>query len=172
MLIKIEETQAKKLINFFLPSPVLPENSVVLAKGKSNHPLLKALSAFNGIERCLLADKFLSVKLSADALTDELKALILAEIDDYISENNSVRPEKNETEVLPLAEALADALIRPTLNRDNGDIVIHGFNNGVLEVQFTGHCAGCPYAQNTLQNVIAANLQRYVPQIKKISLKE
>jgi Fe-S cluster biogenesis protein NfuA len=68
----------------------------------------------------------------------------------------------------PCAEALADALIRPTLNRDNGDIVIHGIKDGVMELSFTGHCAGCPYAANTLQNVIMRTFLRYMPQIKEI----
>ena len=42
----------------------------------------------------------------------------------------------------------------------------------VLQVQFTGHCAGCPYAQNTLQNVIVKTFKRYLPQIKEVRLKE
>jgi Fe-S cluster biogenesis protein NfuA len=70
------------------------------------------------------------------------------------------------------AEALADALIRPILGKDNGGICIHNINNRVMELSFTGHCSGCPYAQNTLQNVVSKTFLRYLPQIKEIKLRE
>ena len=69
-------------------------------------------------------------------------------------------------------EALADSFIRPTLMRDNGNIRLITAENTVLQIQFTGHCAGCPYAQNTLNNVIAAALKKYLPQILTVQMVE
>ena len=104
-------------------------------------------------------------------ITDDVRALTLAEIDDYLTQGAEEKFVSNVTDSEKV-EALADALIRPTLNRDNGDINIISLQNGILTLEFSGHCAGCPYAQNTLQNVIVKTIRRYMPQITEVILKE
>ena len=69
---------------------------------------------------------------------------------------------------MEIAEAIADAFIRPTLFRDNGNIEFLQLQNNILTLRFTGHCAGCPYAQNTLNNVVARTLKKYLPQLEQV----
>jgi Fe-S cluster biogenesis protein NfuA len=62
--------------------------------------------------------------------------------------------------------------VRPTLYRDNGGIEVLSVESGVVLMAFTGHCAGCPYALNTLNNVVSKTLKKYLPQIRAVQIKE
>lgn len=173
MRIKVEKPQKANIINFYPEQIKLTDGDVYVAnKGVLPcNDLYRNILEIAGVRRLLVAPEFISVKYEC-ADIEELKMLIMAELDDY---KETAAPLLQEPTVLPLreyAEALADALVRPTLNRDNGDIIIHGIVDDTIELSFTGHCAGCPYAQNTLQNVIMRTFMRYIPQIKTARLTE
>ncbi len=44
-------------------------------------------------------------------------------------------------------------VIRPALQADGGDIILHAVNEetGVVEVELTGACVGCPASTQTLK---------------------
>lgn len=171
MQIKIEDCAPKNIINFYLSREIAPAGSFIVAKMSENtDSLADRIMNIAGVERCLIAPTVVSVKHNGAA--EDIKLLTMAEIDDFCTEGRTAMPENNSLSPTEQAEALADAFIRPTLNRDNGDIVIHGIVDNVLELSFAGHCAGCPYAQNTLQNVVTRAFKQYMPQIKEVHLKE
>ena len=59
--------------------------------------------------------------------------------------------------------------IRPHLQADGGDVeLVDVSDEGVVTVKLTGHCAGCPMAQMTLQNGIARRLKELVPAVKEV----
>lgn len=171
MQIKIEELPNLQIINFYpeqrIAMPI--ELAVVDKTQKAQSNLLGNIMDIDGVERCMAAPDILSVKYKAEN-TEDIKALVMAEIDDFITEGKPL-PAENASDDKKYAEAVADALIRPTLNRDNGDIEIHSANDGVIELSFTGHCAGCPYAQNTLQNVVTRTFLKYMPYLREVKLR-
>jgi len=173
MFLKIEDLAPKKVINFYLPQNILPQNTAFLLNESLpvQNEFLQNMKAIDGVERLLLTDNMISCKYCGDN-ADDIKSLLMAEIDDYFSQTDDVLKGDFSSNMLDLAEALADSLIRPTLNRDNGDINILGIREDTLTLAFTGHCAGCPYAHNTLKNVIERVFLRYIPQLKKITLQE
>ncbi len=173
MQIKIEDLTPKKLINFYPPQAVCPNNQAALFLPKSSAvpPLARALLEIDGVTGCLFSDALIGVSFAENANKEDVIALVLAELDDYFSANGGMLQFETPQVDLSFMEALADSFIRPTLNRDKGDIKIVAYENGVLQLQFTGHCAGCPYAQNTLNNVIAGCFKRYIPQLKDIQVK-
>ncbi|MBQ9270871.1 MAG: NifU family protein [Alphaproteobacteria bacterium] len=173
MQIKIENFEAKNIINFYLPQNVAPEGTLAVATSVQNSKtLLGRILQIDGVVRCLLSPMVISVQYSASATADT-KLLIMAEIEDFYSEQKeNTIVEQTPIDELQQAEALADAFIRPSLYRDKGDIVLHSVKNGVIELSFTGHCAGCPYAQNTLHNVVFKTFKQYMPQIYDVHLKE
>lgn len=175
MLIKIEDLHPKNLINFYLPKPLVKPNSAeIFTSQKMKQPqIVSNILAIDGVEQCLLTDVLMSVRFTDSAVREDVQALVLAELDDYLNDSGYQVLQTTQTPAsLELLEALADSFIRPTLNRDKGDIKIISYVNNCLELQFTGHCAGCPYAQNTLNNVIASCFNRYVPTLKEIKIKE
>lgn len=173
MQIKIEDLCEKKLLNLHLPQPIIPQNTALLFNGRADCSALfiRNLMEINGVSRCLLTDKILSVRYKENVDPADVKALVLAELDDFYHEPKPILNIATPAVSLELIEALADALIRPTLNRDKGDIKIHSFNQNNLELEFTGHCAGCPFAQNTLNNVIVKTLKNYIPSLDKVIMR-
>ena len=174
MLIKIEDLAPKNIINFYPPQPLCCQDSAKLFTKPlpENLSLIRALAELPELESCLVSDVLLSLKYADSAHKEDVKALVLAELDDYLSAAQQPLDFGQTAADLDFLEALADAFIRPTLNRDKGDIKIISYQNNELLLQFTGHCSGCPYAQNTLNNVVAGCFKRYVPQLGSIRVKE
>lgn len=64
-------------------------------------------------------------------------------------------------------KALED--IRPHLQADGGDVeLVDVGDDGAVKVKLTGHCAGCPMAQMTLQQGIARRLKELVPEVTTV----
>lgn len=58
--------------------------------------------------------------------------------------------------------------IRPYLNQDGGDVKFIKFENGVCYVKLSGACAGCMFADMTLQNTVEEMLISEVPEVIKV----
>ena len=61
------------------------------------------------------------------------------------------------------------AKIRPFLQRDGGDIqLIDVTDDGIVKVQLTGACQGCPMSQMTLKQGVERALIKEVPGVKDV----
>lgn len=61
------------------------------------------------------------------------------------------------------------AKIRPFLQRDGGDIqLIDITEDGIVKVQLTGACQGCPMSQMTLKQGVERALMKEVPGVKEV----
>lgn len=58
--------------------------------------------------------------------------------------------------------------IRPQLKTHGGDVELVGIEDGIVKVNLTGACAGCPMSQITLQNGIEKYLKEKIPEVKKV----
>lgn len=59
--------------------------------------------------------------------------------------------------------------VRPNLQADGGDVqLIDVTADGVVKVQLTGACHGCPMAQMTLKNGIERFLKQEVPEVTSV----
>ena len=62
------------------------------------------------------------------------------------------------------------AKVRPALQADGGDVRLVDVDakEGVVTVQLTGACSGCPLAAMTLRDGIERTLKEQVPQVKQV----
>jgi Fe-S cluster biogenesis protein NfuA len=59
--------------------------------------------------------------------------------------------------------------IRPSLQRDGGDIELVGVSeDGVVTVRLTGACGGCPMSQMTLRHGVEKLLKEQVAGISRV----
>ncbi len=60
--------------------------------------------------------------------------------------------------------------IRPSLQADGGgvDLVAVDEDTGIVKVQLTGACGGCPMATQTLKNGIERVLKQEVPEVSEV----
>ena len=172
MQVQIETLENLKVVNFYVDGMV--DKSALLFDSKSTEipPFVKNIFEYSGGGRFLITPELIAFKYPENADIETLKMLIMAEVEDFFANPQDLSGFGGEKDVLSLAQAIADSYIRPTLNRDKGDIEILNFEGDVLSIKFVGHCAGCPFAQNTLNNVIAKALKRFIPNIKEIRLVE
>lgn len=59
--------------------------------------------------------------------------------------------------------------IRPQLQADGGDVeIVDITDDGIVKVRLMGHCAGCPYSQQTLSLGIERAVKQFVPEVKQV----
>ena len=59
--------------------------------------------------------------------------------------------------------------IRPQLQMDGGDCeIVDITDEGVVKLRLMGHCAGCPYSQQTVKMGIERAIKQFVPEIKEV----
>lgn len=58
--------------------------------------------------------------------------------------------------------------IKPYLNNDGGDIEFIKFEDGICYVKLKGACAGCIFADMTLQNTVEEMLVGEIPEVIKV----
>ncbi len=75
-----------------------------------------------------------------------------------------------DTKVTPIKDKVGEVLnkIRPSLQRDGGDVELVEVNNGTVKVKLTGACGGCPMATMTLKMGIEQMLKKEIPEIKEV----
>ena len=67
-------------------------------------------------------------------------------------------------------ERVLDERVRPALAAHGGDIRVESFQDGLLRVRLLGQCSNCPSAVGTTEELVAAELQAVLPQIRQVSL--
>lgn len=58
--------------------------------------------------------------------------------------------------------------IRPYLNNDGGDVEFLRFEDGICYVKLKGACAGCMFADVTMQNTIEEMIVSEIPEVIKV----
>lgn len=174
MLIKTENTSENNIRNFYPEEKFAISGSAEFTDSKSlrKSPLAEAIFDLGGIESVLITPDMVSVTKSSDASWDDLSPQIMAEILDFFAQGGELVTQKSTAddaqELLLKINGLINARIRPALKRDGGDIVIKKFANGVLFVELTGKCAGCPYAMRTLKDGVEKILRTYIPEVLEV----
>ena len=58
--------------------------------------------------------------------------------------------------------------IKPYLNQDGGDVEFVKFEDGICFVRLKGACAGCMFADITIQNTVEEMIVSEVPEVIKV----
>lgn len=74
-----------------------------------------------------------------------------------------IRVNKIDKKIIEILEK-----IRPYLNNDGGDVEFVKFEDGICYVKLKGACAGCMFADITIQNTVEEMLVSEVPEVIKV----
>lgn len=175
MLINIQMTNDKNIRNFYPEKRIFKTGISEYADAKSlrKSPLAEAIFDLGGVKSVLIAPDMVSVTKESSASWADLSPQIMAEILDFAATGAAAVVEKQtatetDFELMKKISGLVAARIRPALNRDGGDIELKSFENGILWVELTGKCAGCPYAMRTLKDGVEKILKSYIPEINEV----
>ena len=172
MIIEIQETPDKNVLNFFPPQPLLRQGTAEFVDAKSlrKSPLAEQIFDIGNIVSLFMTPEMVSVTKTEDASWEDLKALIMAEIMDFLSTGEeAVTPKVDDpNNVIGQITSLLNARIRPAVKKDGGDIKFLKFEDGIVFVEMQGSCKGCPYAMRTLKDGVEKILKSYIPQVLEV----
>ena len=163
MLIDIEQTHNPNVQNFYLNTQIFAFGNAEYANTEtaSTSEFAQNILQIGGIREVLILPDMIFVQKEENADFNFLSPQIMAEIVDYDFSKFKSFDFSSQNKML-IIKALTEALIRPFLKKDGGDIEISDFQNGILHVNLQGRCKGCPHALQTLQNIVATTLKKYI----------
>lgn len=141
-------------------------------------PLASALFALPGVSRVFLGNDFITVTKSEDEAWQDLKPQVLGTLMEHFvsgrpavdaaaaAAEEDVSPE--DQEIVDQIKELLDTRVRPAVASDGGDIVFHGYRDGVVKLHMQGACSGCPSSRATLKHGIENMLRHYVPEVVSV----
>ena len=183
MFIQTEPTPNPATLKFIPGKTVLGDGTVDF-RDKSEagaSPLALRLFDVDGVTGVFLGSDFISVTKSDGDEWQHIKPAILGAImEHYMSGAPAIAsgerpartpPEdydaKDEDTVKTIKELL-DTRVRPAVANDGGDIVFHGFKDGVVFLHMRGACAGCPSSTATLRHGIENLLKHFCPDVQEV----
>jgi Fe-S cluster biogenesis protein NfuA len=190
MFIQTEQTPNPATLKFLPGRAVLGDSdpldfaSAEAAAGIS--PLAEALFEIDGVTAVFLGGDFISVSKDDGKEWYVLKPSVLGVIMQHFTAGRAVVADgaaaakaeadaEQETKYDPADEAvvgqireLLDTRVRPAVAQDGGDIVFHGFEQGVVYLTMRGACAGCPSSTATLKMGIENMLRHYIPEVTEV----
>lgn len=179
MFIQTETTPNPATLKFLPGRDVMAAGTADFADpttaGRS--PLAQRLFDVEGVTGVFLGSDFVTVTKSPDKEWYVLKPAILGMIMEHFTSGRPVllpdaqdaaaAPEDDD-EVVTQIKELLDTRVRPAVAQDGGDIVFHGFEDGVVYLHMQGACAGCPSSTATLKSGIENMLRHYVPEVQEV----
>jgi Fe-S cluster biogenesis protein NfuA len=182
MFIQTEETPNPATLKF-LPGRTVMVSGTAEFKSEeeavAGSPLAAALFDVDGVTTVFLAGDFISVSKRDDKEWYLMKPAVLGVIMEHFvagkpiladgateATEAEVRPE--DEEIVSQIKELLETRVRPAVAMDGGDIVFHGYDDGVVTLTMQGACAGCPSSTATLKMGIENMLRHYIPEVREV----
>lgn len=180
MFIQTEATPNPETLKFIPGVDVMGAGTAnfTSAEDAARSPLATRLFDRDGVTGVFLGSDFVTVTKSADMEWLALKASILGAIMEHFTaglpiieesgEAPAPKADGEESEVVTQIKDLLDTRVRPAVAQDGGDIVFHGYEDGVVFLHMQGACAGCPSSTATLKYGIENLLRHYIPEVVEV----
>jgi Fe-S cluster biogenesis protein NfuA len=183
MFIQTEPTPNPATLKFIPGKTVLGDGTLDF-RDKSEavaSPLAQRLFGVDGVAGVFLGSDFISVtKSEADEWQHIKPAILGAIMEHYMSgapvvtdgegsvEDVDEHYDPADEDTVKTIKELLDTRVRPAVANDGGDIVFHGFKDGVVFLHMRGACSGCPSSTATLRHGIENLLRHFCPDVQEV----
>ncbi|MEQ8965458.1 MAG: NifU family protein [Azospirillaceae bacterium] len=183
MFIQTEQTPNPATLKFLPGREVLGAGTADFptADAAARSPLAQRLFEVEGVTGVFLGGDFITVTKADDKDWYLLKPSILGVVMEHFTAGKPVMAEgaaadaggghaasEDDDEVVAQIKELLDTRVRPAVAMDGGDIVFHGFEDGVLYLMMQGSCSGCPSSTMTLKAGIENMMRHYIPEVVEV----
>lgn len=178
MFIQTEETPNPATLKFIPGRGVMPAGTAnfTAAEDAKRSPLAERLFDVEGVTGVFLGSDFVTVTKAAERDWQLMKPAVLGVIMEHFTANRPVIVEtaaaggggEADSEIVTQIKELLETRVRPAVAQDGGDIVFHGFEDGVVFLQMHGSCSGCPSSTATLKMGIENMLKHYIPEVTEV----
>ena len=184
MFIQTEPTPNPATLKFIPGKTVLGDGTVDF-RDKSEataSPLAQRLFGVDGVTGVFLGSDFISVtKGEADEWQHIKPAILGAIMEHYMSgapvvaDGEATRrgggtrttTPRTRTRSRP-SRSCSTRACGPAVANDGGDIIFHGFKDGVVFLHMRGACSGCPSSTATLRHGIENLLKHFCPDVQEV----
>ena len=176
MLINVSNTPNHNVLKFIVPVNWINfvwECQDVEQAAKS--PLAKKLFEIQGVIYMLFGKDFVSVAKDENASWENLEAIILDQISNFLNQNISLfatelkeSEDKVNNELDLKMIKVIEEKVQPAVEHHGGFVKFHSFQDGVLKLEMLGACKGCSSSEITLKNGIQNLMQYYFPEIESV----
>lgn len=179
MFIETEATPNPDTLKF-IPGQTLLEAGTANFNNPDNasaSPLATAMFAIQGVTGVFLGYDFVTITKATEEEWDRLKPNVLAGLMQFFASGapiliasdqpvqDTMEADEADADIIEQIRTILDEKVRPAVAGDGGDIIYHGFKEGVVYLQMQGACAGCPSSTITLKHGIENLLKYYVPEV-------
>ena len=178
MFIQTEQTPNPATLKFLPGRTIMARGTAHFAnpEAAAAAPLALRLFAVDGVTAVFFGSDFVSVTKDETLEWYVLKPSILGALMEHLTAGlpivedsaDSPLPETDDDEVVTQIKDLLDTRVRPAVAMDGGDIIFHGFEDGVVYLQMQGACQGCPSSTATLKMGVENLLRHYVPEVARV----
>jgi Fe-S cluster biogenesis protein NfuA len=181
MFIQTETTPNPATLKFLPGRAVMPSGTANFtdSAAAARSPLAERLFGVSGVTGVFLATDFITVSKDENQDWYQLKPAILGVIMEHFTAGRPVVLEEAASDAAPAAEGeddelvvqikeLLDTRVRPAVAQDGGDIIFHGFEDGIVYLHMQGSCSGCPSSTATLKAGIENMLRHYIPEVHEV----
>ena len=138
----------------------------------SDSPLAELILKNDGVELLLIASRFITVRKYKESGWDDLLDQVSEALSQFLDSGEMAVFEQADdstpTALGPIEERILELLdeeIRPAIAQDGGDVVYHGFENGIVKLELIGACGTCPSSTATLKYGIQNLLMEEIPEV-------
>ena len=178
MFIETETTPNPATLKFLPGQAVMGDATANFssAEAADRSPLARRVFGVEGVAAVFLGSDFVTVTTDGTDWQDLKPAVLGAIMEHFMSGDPVVRQEtgsqapsgEDDDEVVQQIKELLDTRVRPAVAQDGGDIIYHGFEDGVVYLHMQGACAGCPSSTATLKHGIENLLRHFVPEVNEV----
>jgi Fe-S cluster biogenesis protein NfuA len=183
MFIQTEATPNPATLKFIPGQQVLASGTRDFrdkAEAEAASPLAARLFGIEGVSGVFLGGDFISVTKSGGEWQHLKPALLGAIMEHYLSGapavtdaaksdgHSGTEHDEEDGEIVQTIKELLDTRVRPAVAQDGGDIVFHGYDNGVVYLHMRGACSGCPSSTATLRHGIENLLRHFIPEVQEV----
>ncbi|HLI10112.1 MAG TPA: NifU family protein [Alphaproteobacteria bacterium] len=179
MFIQTEHTPNPATLKFLPGREVLASGTADFPTPETAHrsPLAERLFQIEGVTGVFLGADFVTVTKAEGRDWALLKPPILGAIMEHFTSGQPVMreagsatvvSEEEDTEVVAQIKELLDTRVRPAVAQDGGDIIFHGYEDGIVYLHMQGSCSGCPSSTATLKAGIENMLRHYLPEVVEV----
>jgi Fe-S cluster biogenesis protein NfuA len=143
-------------------------------------PLATRIFGIDGVKGVFLGSDFISVT-KGDSEWQHMKPAILGAIMEHYMSGAPIvdgdasgdalakgEYDPKDEEIVKTIKELLETRVRPAVAHDGGDIVFHGFKDGIVSLHMRGACAGCPSSTATLRGGIENLLRHFCPEVQEV----
>lgn len=181
MFIQTEQTPNPATLKFLPGLTVLEQGTADFtdaADARTRSPLAARLFEVEGVGAVFFGREFITITKTDEKEWHVMKPALLGAIMEHFTAGRNVMnaaPDAGaeadaaeDDEIVTQIKELLDTRVRPAVAMDGGDIVYHGFENGVVYLHMQGSCSGCPSSTATLKMGIENMLKHYIPEVVEV----